>query len=140
MPEGGSLSLSGENVKVLSEEVKAVAKNYRATICHRMKSLGVYRKEYDGAVDVLAQLLTQYNELTQRFEESGYRIAEVTATGSKKAPIVTTLESLRKDILAYLNALGLTPMGAKKIDAAGDAGKPLDPFAKALEAMDDDSG
>jgi len=53
---------------------------------------------------------------------------------------VTTLESLRKDVLAYMNALGLTPMGAKKIDAAGDAGKPLDPFAKALESLGDDSG
>ncbi len=117
-----------------------MAKNYRATIRHRMKSLGVYRKEYDGAVEVLSRLWEQYDELTQRFEQSGYRIAEVTATGTKKAPIVTTLESLRKDVLAYMNALGLTPMGAKKIDAAGDAAKPLDPFAKALESLGDDSG
>lgn len=117
-----------------------MAKNYRATIRHRMKSLGVYRKEYDGAVDVLDQLLEQYDALTERFVSSGYSIAEMTATGTKKAPIVTTLESLRKDVLAYMNALGLTPMGAKKIDAAVDAGKPLDPFAKALEALGDDSG
>ena len=58
-----------------------------------------------------------------------------TATGTKKAPIVTTLESLRKDVLAYLSALGLTPAGAKKLDAAAAARTQEDPLVAALKNL-----
>ena len=96
----------------------AKEKNYAAEIRRNMKSLGVYRKEYDPAIATLADMRKQYDILTAVFVASGYQFSELTETGSKKAPIVTTLESLRKDILSYMNALGLTPRGAVQTDTA----------------------
>jgi phage terminase small subunit len=38
------------------------------------------------------------------------------ANNSKRSPMIATLESLRKDILSYSNALGLTPSGLRKLN------------------------
>lgn len=95
-----------------------MAKNYRLQIKRRMLSMKTYREEFESAIEILAQLQEQYDTLTERFVKDGMEYAEETRTGSKKSPIVTTLEALRKDILAYMTALGLTPQGAKKLDAA----------------------
>lgn len=84
-----------------------------------MKQLGVYKPEFEPIIKIYGELMEQYQYLTERFEESGYRFSEFTANGSKKAPIVTTLEALRKDILSYASQLGLTPQGLLKAD--GDA-------------------
>ena len=92
-------------------------KNYAAEIRRHMKSLGLYRKEYEPAILTLADISRQYDVLTDQFADGGYQFAELTETGSKKAPIVTTLESLRKDKLSYMNALGLTPRGAVQTDS-----------------------
>lgn len=85
-------------------------------ITDAMQALGVYRQEYGQAILILAQLLDQYDALTKKFAASGYAYQMGEEPSSRKAPIVTTLEALRKDILSYLNALGLTPTGMKKID------------------------
>ena len=95
-----------------------MAVNYALRIRNAMKRLGTYRPEYENAIGILAQLQRQYDTLTERYEREGMRFEVETSMGSKKAPIVTTLESLRKDVLAYMGALGLTPAGAKKIDGA----------------------
>jgi len=83
-----------------------------------MKSLGVYKPEFEPIIEVYSQLREQYKILTERFIESDYKFDEYTNTGTKKAPIVTTLETLRKDILAYAAQLGLTPQGLLKADEA----------------------
>ena len=70
-------------------------KNYAAEIRRHMKSLDIYRKEYEPAILTLADISRQYDVLTKQFADGGYQFAELTETGSKKAPIVTTLESLR---------------------------------------------
>lgn len=76
----------------------------------RMKSLGVYREEYDGTIHIYAQLCEQYLTLTDRFERSKYKIQTQSAQGGmKKAPIVAALEALRKDLLAYSDRLCLNP-------------------------------
>lgn len=80
-----------------------------------MKALGVYKQEFEPIIKVYGQLRKQYEVLTEKFIASGYDFEELTNTGTKKAPIVTTLESLRKDILAYASQLGLTPQGLLKV-------------------------
>lgn len=105
----------------------------------KMQELGTYRKEFDQAIVILVQLQKQYDTLTEIFEKSGYAYEVSTEQGSKKAPIVTTLESLRKDILSYMNALGLTPIGLKNLKTTADPPKPkeeeTDPFAAALAKL-----
>lgn len=110
-------------------------RNYALTIRRSMRKMGTYRREYEQTVSILAQMMEQYAELTERFEASGLQYEVSTGAGTKKAPIVTTLESLRRDILAYLSALGLTPAGARKIEGAGHENN-ADPLAEALRRLD----
>ena len=76
-----------------------------------MKKLGTYKREYEPVIDIYSELSEQYNRLTSKFKESNYKDFEVSTAdgGSKKSALVSTLESLRKDILQYASALGLTP-------------------------------
>lgn len=105
-----------------------------------MVGLGTYKPEYETAIKMLAGMRKQYDVLIKEFEDGGCQYAEMTENGSKKAPIVTTLESLRKDILSYMNALGLVPR------VAGQMKEPPKPpekkksnLAAALEQLSGDS-
>ena len=107
-----------------------------------MQEAGTYRKDYDTALKNLTRMQKQYDVLEKKFAEDGYPFEVDTEQGTKKAPIVTTLEALRRDILAYMNALGFTPMGMKRLEgekpAAGKK-EEKDPFAALLEQIAADS-
>lgn len=100
-----------------------------------MRTLGVYKPEFEKVIEIYAGLIEQYNELSKKFADSGYRFSEETENGSKKAPIVTTLESLRKDILSYASQLGLTPQGLLRSDPTAFAKKKVSRLAAALEGV-----
>ncbi|MEG2101429.1 MAG: P27 family phage terminase small subunit [Flavobacterium sp.] len=88
---------------ICKEKIKKNTKEY-------MQKLGVYKAEYDTIIDIYSELMEQYERLTKTYKESKYKIDEATADGgSKKAPIVATLESLRRDILQYSDRLCLNP-------------------------------
>lgn len=83
-----------------------------------MITLGVYKPEFENTINIYSGLIEQYMALEKEFKKSKFTVVEKTgySDNAKKAPIVATLESLRKDILQYSNALGLTPSGLKKIN------------------------
>ena len=85
-------------------------------IIEDMMALNTFKPEFLPVIEIYCDLRTQYDILNKEFTENKYRYSETTANGSKKSPIVTTLESLRKDILAYANQLGLTTQGLLKLD------------------------
>ncbi len=87
-------------------------------IKQNMISLGIYKPEYEITINIYSGLIDQYIVLEKEFKKSKFTVVEKTgySDNAKKAPIVATLESLRKDILQYANALGLTPSGLKKIN------------------------
>lgn len=82
-----------------------------------MIALGIYRQEFDMTIEIYAGLVEQYKVLQRQFKRSKYEVTEKTgySDNSKKSPLVAAMENLRKDILSYSNALGLTPSGLKKI-------------------------
>ena len=87
----------------------------RATIVD-MKKLGIYKPEYNRLIDVYSELIEQYRIITQKYIDSNYKFQESTAAGDyKKAPIVATLEALRKDILTYSDRLCLNPKALETI-------------------------
>ena len=107
-----------------------------------MINAGTYREEYETALRNLTRMQRQYDKLEKQFADGGYPFEVETEQGSKKAPIVTTLEALRRDILAYMNALGFTPLGLKRMEAAArqnERTQEKDPFAAALEKLVADS-
>jgi phage terminase small subunit len=91
-----------------------------------LKALGIYKPEYDNAIAVYAGLIDQYTALEREFKKSKFTVIEKTgySDNAKKSPMVATLENLRKDILAYSNALGLTPAGFRKIAEDQKKSKP----------------
>jgi|GEM_PF-323909 len=108
------------------------AKIKKATI-KDMEELGVYRKEYGKIIDMYVELVYQYNILTYRFELTEFKYEEPTAQGgSKKAPLVSTLETLRKDILAYSDRLCLNP---KSVDGIKKQPRKKSKLESAIDSM-----
>jgi hypothetical protein len=94
------------------------AKLIKSKTIKAMKSLGIYKKEYDPLIDIYADLNFQYNEALEEFDLSGRAYeTETAAGGSKKSAIIATLESLRKDILAYSDRLCLNPKSLETVTA-----------------------
>lgn len=83
-----------------------------------MKALGVHKPQYNRLIDIYSELVFQYLTLNKKFEEGDYEVQVTTDQGSpKKAPIVATLENLRKDILAYSDRLCLNPKAIENVTA-----------------------
>ncbi|MFD1885589.1 P27 family phage terminase small subunit [Paenibacillus wenxiniae] len=100
-----------------------------------MKTLGVHKPQYNRVVDLYSELVHQFLMLNKKFEDEGYEYESYTAAGgAKKAPIVATLESLRKDILAYSDRLCLNPKSLETVTVE-QQGKSV--LAAALSSMNE---
>ena len=83
-----------------------------------MASLHTWKPEFAEAVQICAGLMDQYQRLNADIADGVYPMFDTTDRGgTKKSAAVTTAESLRRDILAYLKELGLTTMSVKRLDA-----------------------
>jgi P27 family predicted phage terminase small subunit len=105
-------------------------------VIENMKKLDIYKPEFDLTISIYASLVDQYKQLEKEFKKSKFTVVEETgySDNKKKHPLVGSLESLRKDILAYSNALGLTPAGLRKIN--DQANKPKRKQSKLEMALD----
>ena len=81
-----------------------------------MESLGVYKKEFDHSIERYVALSKEYKTIYRQYEKGGFQCMVESAAGSKKSPVVTTLESLRRDLLQLEESLGLTPRGLLKLN------------------------
>ena len=81
-----------------------------------MKKLGVYKPQYDRVIDIYSELCEQYEKFSKDFKDNNYNFeTETMSGGAKKSPIVSTLETLRKDILAYSDRLCLNPKAIESV-------------------------
>ena len=112
-----------------------------AEVVARMTELGTYRPEYDGTIAIYVDTLIDYHKQQAALRKEGGSCYTKTASGIKKSPIVTTIETDRKDLLAYGEALGLTPRANKKImegqltGGKNDAPESADAITARLESM-----
>ena len=81
----------------------------------RMKSLGVYKPEFDETIRRYRILSDEFARLYAKYRRDGYPYEVSGPQGVKKSPIVITLETLRRDLLSLEDALGLTPKGLKSL-------------------------
>lgn len=91
-------------------------KSIKEQVVEDMEGLGVYKPEYDSMITIYAGLLEQYYQVSVSFEQGG-RLYETTtaAGGTKKSALVSTLESLRKDIVTYSDRLCLNPKSVESV-------------------------
>lgn len=75
-----------------------------------MTALNVYKPEFEPLIDIYCEMREQYELYTAKLKTAGYKCDEATAAGgTKKSALVSTLETLRKDILIYSDRLYLNP-------------------------------
>jgi len=99
-----------------------------------MKSLGVYSTSYNSIIDIYSELREQYELLTKEYKKGGYKYEIETADGGgKKSPIVATLETLRKDILAYSDRLKLNPKAMESTKPSGNKKSKLGDMLKKID-------
>ena len=101
-----------------------------------MESLGTYRQEFDSIITIYVDLLEQYAVARDRFNSAGQQYSVKGANGQdKKNPILTTMESLRRDILAYSNALELNPKSYLKETAEDTEDKAIPDKPKTMDEL-----
>lgn len=88
----------------------------KPNVIEKMKTLNVYKPEFEPAIERYVMLQKEYKEIYTSYQHGGYECEISTSSGSRKSPVVSTLESLRRDILNLEEALGLTPRGLLKLN------------------------
>ena len=103
----------------------------KAQTISSMKKMGTFDEEYVPIIEIYAGMREQYYRLLSEYQDGKtYRYATPTADGGeKKSPLSLTIESLRKDILAYSDRLMLNP---KARDEKGKAKAKKSKLAEAL--------
>lgn len=89
-----------------------------------MEKIGVYKEEFDAAINRYAEMRIQYDILLEKWHENGCVITEnytnkAGATNKRKTVLYASMESLRKELLGLENTFGLTPKGLKAIKKNG---------------------
>lgn len=95
--------------------------DYKKDIIKKMKSLNVYKAEFEHAINGLARALADMERTIELFDKSGGQIMikhtnKAGATNAVKNPFYLAIETLRKDIMDYSRELGLTPASLKRIN------------------------
>lgn len=105
---------------------KSIAKKVKKV----MTDLGTYRKEFEQIIEVYSGMLFQYQEYERQHAEAGYPVTETYvnnagAENERKVPIISVMETLRKDILSYSNQLMLNPKALGEVVEKEGADSPL---------------
>ena len=96
-------------------------KQWKTKIKTACKAAGTYQKYFDTIIGTLAAIMERRDAVTESYRESGSMpLVEFTnkngATNLVKNPMLTLINDLDRDALAYWRDLGLTPAGLKKIN------------------------
>ena len=105
---------------------------YKQRIISDMKSLGTYKKEFEQIIDIYADLLVQYRNTLQQYEEEKMENELYMKETGKKPPLMLVIENLRKDIITYSDRLVLNPKSIQGLDVLN---KPKSKLAEALSGF-----
>ena len=86
-----------------------------------LTALGVYRQQFAEAIELTAKLMEDCAKAEKKTKAKDYEpiVTKVNKTGQEyqaKNVWTTMVEQYRKDIIANLAQLGLTPAGLKKLN------------------------
>lgn len=94
--------------------------DYISKITKSMESLGIYDEEFDKSIEILNDILNDLDFARKDFkaDDRQYVVEYTNKNGGKnlvKNPQYQIIADLSDRALRYLNELGLTPAGLKKI-------------------------
>lgn len=104
------------------------------------QAAGMYRAEFQPAIDALAEILEQRDKVYQQYLDEGSRAVVVHvqdrgAANTKKNPLLQVWMDLNAQALAYWRDLGLTPSGLKKINEKAMEKPKRSALAEAMKAL-----
>ena len=119
---------------------KARKNEWIDAITQDCKGLGVYKTAFNPAIEMLADVMVQREDVWKEFEDSGGKtmLPYTNKGGSEnfvKNPILVMWNELTKTALAYRRELGLTPAGLRKLDEKAMKSKKRSPLAEALRDL-----
>ena len=119
---------------------KARKKDWVDAITQDCKGLGVYKTAFDPAIEMLADVMVQREDIWKEFEDSGGKSMlpypnKGGAENFVKNTILGMWNELTKTALAYRRELGLTPAGLRKLDEKAMKSKKRSPRAEALRDL-----
>lgn len=113
-------------------------KGFREKIRSQCRSLGVYKPEFEDAIERLAELRVRRLKLKEMYLKTG-GAPVVKAKGSAIAirnPVLDEMDKTDKASLELERELGLTPAALRRLNEAALAAKQeADPLASALAAL-----
>ena len=118
---GGKTRKGGKRAVITqTKEQKTIKKIVKKTV-ENMTALGTYRAQFAAAIQNYAEMRYQLSELNAQFYAGGCKITEMYtnkagATNERKTALYMAIETLRRDIAATEDRLGLTPSGMKRIN------------------------
>lgn len=103
-------------------------KFYKEQTIEKMKNLGTYHESYDDLINVYSELMFDYYQARKMYYDNGMQITALTEEGNlKKAPYMTTIENMRKDLVVLSDRLLLNPkMSSQPVEAPTKAKSKLE--------------
>lgn len=127
--------MTQRNENQISDRLNIDAKQL---VIEDMEALGTYRQEFDGIITIYVDMLNEYSVAHQRFIDGGQVYAVQGARGQdKKNPVLSSMETLRKDILMFSTALRLNPNAFFKSVTAEAKKKEPEPEPDKPKTMDE---
>lgn len=127
------------------DEKKARRKNeswerHRRRTVERMKVLGTYRPQFGAAIDRVADLYVQLDELDKLWNADRRELVvehtnKAGATNLAKHPLLDIRDGVYSQLLAHERELGLTPSALKKINDGGVQPEKKSNLEAALEKL-----
>lgn len=113
---------------------------YKRRTIERMKVVGTYRPQFGAAIERVADLYVQLDELEKLWGEDGREMVvehtnKAGATNMAKHPLLEIRDNVYTQLLAHERELGLTPSALKKISDGGVQPEKKSALAAALEKL-----
>lgn len=96
-------------------------KKWKKRIKTACEDVGAYKPSFDSAIDTLAALLEARDTAQEQYDAGGAKAmieykGSTGKTAYKKNPALVAILECNAQALQYMNALGLTPAGIKKLN------------------------
>ena len=86
----------------------------------QLKELGIYQEAFDPEIRMLAMMERELQRMVKRWKAEGSPITDTGAQGTPTSnKTLDAINTMRRDILAHRDALGLTPKGLHRLKPKG---------------------
>ena len=118
------------------QEAVNVTREQRYT--EQLKEIGIYQPAFDPEIKMLAMMERELQRMVKAWKAAGSPITDTGAQGTPTSnKMLDAINSMRRDILAHRDALGLTPKGLHRLrpKSSGTDQEQTDPQPTVLELI-----